>query len=357
MKTLQQWWAERSPQQQSYISLRCREWFDPTQPDGLIHSDPVDYTINDLRTSSWSDQDYKRTLINMLLAKDKATGKYKVFPEEGNTVRQEILSKMVYSHNALAIAAKMDFEHAHKVVASSFNDHKNMEVFLFHLLIETKDFDHIDWEGLIQKHLFHANCDSVCEGFNDALITMVPTDVLIKFVKVDSSIIQCWHELPINSDLFDRVMFVDEDVPNNIRKTIVTKFAKACNYEGNEIMDRYLKQLVAVNRRYLKGLRDHCNTSRLNTMYCAKKDTPICNPFDTDAVKKAEAISKKHRYSQEVREFAMIAASCDRKRVFGKRVKGCGDSAGLLALYNYDFDQIFNSMYPVDPNNPCALDA
>ena len=67
---------------------------------------------------------------------------------------------------------------------------------------------------------------------------------------------------------------------------------------------------------------------------------------DREDVTENETKDGLYRFLKKHRKLFKIAQCCVRKSIEGQNLKILKDEAGLIRLYNFDFDRIFDSLYP-----------
>lgn len=359
MKTLQQWWAERSPLEIACITEYC-PWLDIDQPSGLVHKEITNISKSEFLDEDTDNSMLTRILLEAILTKNNA-GEYRMFDNASESERQNLLlhALMCYSSSVHkeTMYKYLDTEHMLTYLDQYKVPKLGIERLLFEALIKTEDKDNIEWENLIYKSLVEEGSDLWRYHIPGNLITLIPADIIIKIAKDKSYCFYDWDELPVNSDLFDEVFFCQDGVSKQSKRFMIERLLRRAGMDdklGRKRLDEFLERVVSVNKRYLKCLNEYLDSSDFNQIYTRYK-TEI-DPATGAEVVPEQKSKRVHYYGEEIRQFAMIAASCKHHRVFGGRIKGCGDAAGLLAMYHYNFDTITDMMYPADPDNPCYFD-
>lgn len=354
--TLREYIDSLPEKSQQWLKDNCK-FIDFESKDGYRHYEPQ----ADIIETRLADQSYNRKIseseivVNMLLLRDDK-GEY-VYGNS-NTMstdeRNETVYRIVYDRHGsemlnyretyylplgyVRLAAK---EKIKRYQEDQDESNKN-KLRLVDLLLFTDDFSNIDWNTLYM--------DSYYE-MNEALLAIFPKEIAKKYLleRPDALAVD---NIPMNCDVFDELFFGEDGWTEDQKKVILRKFTDTTNSVAN-----FMERIVAVDKKYLRYIYQIiCRTrdsngpkSFSNQLYCLQK------PVDELANCKKKL---KYRYSDEYRKLFWIVRCCYLGYTNRTAVSKMKDAGSILKLYGYNFDEIFNMLYPeYAPQQAVAVEA
>lgn len=340
MKTLRQWFESLSQETQEYIADNCR-WFDITTEDYYRHNsgsiesikNVAEYVKNRLDEDKYINDDCVKPVIITCVR----TIKDKLTPEEyahllygiEDTVRPTSNVFDAMDRREILKLAKKYKDQARK--NDKWNDRGEYKYNLADFLLMVEDFDNIDFSLL--------NHDTL--SLNSATIEILGYDEMYKIAKdePDKLSFRNRNRSNIDNKVFDSLFFCEDGWTSEQKKKILNSYL----YNVSDAED-FMQRIVAVDESYLKFFCNYfiCNEPALaRYLYNQKKTDDELNALPAN-----HRIEDEYRYPKSYRKLFHIAACCARKNV-GKAMAGTiGDVACMLKMYAYDFNQVFDCMYP-----------
>lgn len=352
MTTLVEWYGKLTDEQKTHLIEY--NWFDPEKPYGVKHWGLDDVNVDELITDYGYHRSSENTRLKaLLLLSTNKDGDFCHWNDKiSYTERQEYMYRLFcqrYDCSGLDEAIfYCDSDYVKKCLDKCFNSESyrrsGTENLFLRIFATTEDFDNIDWVTCVNACSIHTLASWV--------IPMIPQDQLYNICKEKETIIE-WAEYNPDDDVFDRLFFCDEDGWTDEQKRNVIRsynnLVDTYHAQDPEKMfyrfDNFLRRFVTVNKRYL-SVFSRFNSSVCNKIYCARKSYLTGN----------ETAKQELRYGDEIRRLAMISASCSQNRVYAGRGNSMKELAGLLPLYKFNFRDIFDSIYPDNPEFPCVFD-
>lgn len=321
-----------------WIKEHCK-FIDVESKDGYRHMEPV----SDIIEQRLADNSYNRNIseeeviINTLLLRDK-NGNY-VYNDSNMSTddRNELVYKIIYDRHGsnsldyrvtyylpLGYIRLMAKEEIHRYQADAEPENRD-KLRLKHLLLFTDDFSNIDWSKLTTE-----NWINVDKG----ILGILPKDVIKQYLLQQPRAIKV-NEIPMNCDVFDELFFGEDGWTEDQKREVLREFDDSPSGVAN-----FMERIVAVDKKYLRyiyKLITRNGRTLSNELYCLQK------PADeqTKCAKKY-----KYRYSDEYRKLFWIARCCYLGYTNKTAVSKMKDAGSLLKLYGYNFDNIFDMLYP-----------
>jgi len=349
--TLREYIDSLSEKAQEWLRDNCK-FIDTESKDGYRHYEPQ----VDIIEQRLADQSYNRKIteseiiINMLLLRD-SKGNY-VYGDT-NTMstdeRNETVYKIIYDRSGsdmlnhhevyylplgyVRLAAKEKIKHYQE---DQEGDNKN-KLRLTDLLLFTDDFSNIDWNNLNMEYYY---------TIDETLLEILPKEVAKQYLLERPDALQI-DRIPMNCDVFDELFFGENGWNEDQKKTVMRNFDNSTQGVAN-----FMERIVAVDKKYLRYIYKiitRNGKTLSNELYCLQK------PADEQATCKKKL---KYRYSDEYRKLFWIARCCYLGYTNKTAVSKMKDAGSLLKLYGYNFDEIFNMLYPeYAPQQAIAVEA
>lgn len=324
MKTIEEWFQGLTEEQQQYL-INTVTGFDVNVP-GYFKFDQgfeTDKLLNfisrgNLESSGFSSINRKEVHLFLISSLNKCN--------------KELVSDSVFFDYLLN--AYYDVSHIRELlprdVYLKYLDvrHKGRtegEYVLDKLFITTKDFDNIDWSNLCP---FEYYC-------NEKLFGIMGRENAKTWLKENPAAFDINSNSPLINEIFDELFFGEDGWDEYDRDIIVRKYWGSIN-DFNKLLER----IICVDKKYYKYIYQFVErqTAVATKIYTEKKPE--------EELTGNEATEQLYRYSKEIRKLAQIAACCVRKNISKTMTGTLADVAGLMKIYNYDFDTIFACMYP-----------
>lgn len=321
-----------------WIKENCK-FIDMESKDGYRHKEPA----NDIIEQRLSDNSYSRdvseteVIINTLLLRDKK-GNY-VYNDSNMSTddRNELVYRIIYDRHGsntldhgvayylplgyIRLAAKEEIKRYQEDAEPADKDKLRLK----HLLLFTDDFSNIDWDKLSMDNWMY---------IDKGLLDILPKDIAKKYLLQQPRALRV-NEIPMNCDVFDELFFGEDGWTEDQKHAVIREFDNSLNGIAN-----FMERIVAVDKKYLRDiykLITRNGKALSNELYCLQK------PADEQA---NCAKKYKYRYADEYRKLFWIARCCYLGYTNKTAVSKMKDAGSLLKLYGYNFDNIFDMLYP-----------
>lgn len=340
MKTLRQWFESLSQETQEYIVNNCT-WFDITSEDYYKHNSgsiesiksTAEYVFNRLNEEKYINDDFVNSAIItcVKMIKDKLTPEEYIYLLHGikDTIRPNSSCFDAMDRRELLKLTKKYKDQARK--NDKWNTYYEYKYDLKDFLLMVEDFDNIDFSLLNRDTLCLDSATSEILGYNEMYNIAKDTPGKFSFRSRGRS--------NMDNKVFDSLFFCEDGWTREQKKKILHNYG----YNEEDAED-FMKRIVAVDESYLKFFCNYfiCNNPALaRRLYTQKKTEDELNALPAN-----HKIEDEYRYPKSYRKLFHIAACCARENV-GKAMAGTiGDVACMLKMYAYDFNQVFDCMYP-----------
>ena len=345
MKTFKQWFNGLSEETQKYLSQNCN-WIDKTglSEDGYRH--PVtegffeDAILNfqaEFKKDSSGDSDDVFQLGIFLSKKYKK----KLDKETYLTLLQAFCRTSYGSMNNLDyldVDEQREIvkrKHDNRVEANKTKDawNKRDEAYtVFDKLLITEDFSNIDWSDT-----------KITSNLTPEMTEILGHDKVYELVKNNPRAMD--FKRGKDYELFDELFFCKDGWTKEQKRQYIHNL----NYDFSDLED-FMRRIVAVDESYLREVGNYfiySNPALAMYMYKDKKSQE-----EIDALPAKHKQEDEYRYPKEYRKLFQIAACCARKNV-GKAMAGTiGDASCILKMYAYDFNKVFDCLYPQYAEQP-----
>ena len=340
MKTFRQWYESLSQETQEYITQNCT-WFDITTEDYYKHNsgsiETIKCTAEYVKDRLDRDRYISDDCVNPAIVTCIQMIKDKVTPEEYAYLLYGIKdATRINSSNFDAMDRRelLKLTKKYKDQArenDKWNNYGEYKYNLTDFLLMIEDFDNIDFSLL--------NHDSLT--MNAATIEILGYDEMYRIAKEEPGKFSFRSRGKSNMDnkVFDSLFFCDDGWTPEQKKKILNNYG----YNEEDAED-FMKRIVAVDESYLKFFCNYFirnNPALARHLYNQKKTED-----ELSALPANHRMEDEYRYPKSYRKLFHIAACCARENV-GKAMAGTiGDAACMLKMYAYDFNQVFDCMYP-----------
>lgn len=340
MKTFKQWFNSLSEETQKYLKEQCN-WIDSESADGYRHSDITKDCLEDsvntltarIERDEWRrDNDLDSALLYLIKAhKDELTEDEHDKLMYGLIDGNHHLANECIGYEDLRTAAKLSYK---KKCSYNLRAGRDRKVYyeLSDLLLITEDFDNIDW-SLVNK-------DDLT--MNGPIMEILGHDEVIAIAKENPARLNLRYRRErsgVNNPVFDELFFCENGWTKEQKSRIIQDYG----YNEDDVRD-FMERIVAVDESYLRfiGTFFISNNPALGMhLYKEKKSADELN-----ALPAGHKIEDEYRYPKEYRKLFQIAACCARENV-GKAMAGTlGTASGILKMYGYNFNMIFDCLYP-----------
>lgn len=314
MKTFKQWVDGLGEAARDYIEKRCSDWADFTTEDYYRKIDPNDteFLRKLIREAYGYNKADKLLLATSMLLLQKTDPNSK---EMFNTLLQ---NNNDYDNTLCAVIGRDAYREWYRKKYG-----QRLSKSIDYILLMTDDFDNIDF-----SEYDNGNLTADPEYFD-----IFGEEYMLNFLKENPRLFKP-TQLAIDDERFDKLFFGENGWTEAQKKQVIG------NYTGDVWqMDDFLERIVAVDKSYLKYVyniiyRDAAAAAKL---YTAKKDN-----YDVNTT----TVQQRFRYSKELRKLFMIAGCCARESLPKTKAGTIGDISALVKLYNFDFNSIFDCLYP-----------
>lgn len=314
MKTFKQWVDGLGEAARDYIEKRCSDWADFTTEDYYRKIDPNDteFLRKLIREAYGYNKADKLLLATSMLLLQKTDPDSK---EMFNTLLQ---NNSDYDNTLCAVIGRDAYREWYRKKYG-----QRLSKSIDYILLMTDDFDNIDF-----SEYDNGNLTADPEYFD-----IFGEEYMLNFLKENPRLFKP-TQLAIDDERFDKLFFGENGWTEAQKKQVIG------NYTGDVWqMDDFLERIVAVDKSYLKYVyniiyRDAAAAAKL---YTAKKDN-----YDVNTT----TVQQRFRYSKELRKLFMIAGCCARESLPKTKAGTIGDISALVKLYDFDFNSIFDCLYP-----------
>lgn len=340
--TLKQWFDSLSEPAQAWIESKCSAWFDKNQAD--YYKKP---------SKAGEDKD----ALKALLRNEEDLDKYSSYSSEKGLSKRYV-NLLRYLHNTYPdLVSESDLDkYIWQILECGCYDsdtwlnlsdakreagfkrcfQKWSKMSLEHYLYLIKDYSNIeiDWEEVETPALTQEVVEILGHKAAINLVYQIGNYNISKMIKTDQP-----------NDLFDEIFFCkDSKLTQRNKLEILSRVYADSSYLPTEETTRdFFKRIVAVDHAYLRFIYDIISRYPALAMklYCEKKpDSELTGN---------ETASETFRYPKELRKVFVIAHACALKRVSKVKSGICKEIAPLLKIYGYNWNEIYDAMYPEDP--------
>lgn len=347
MKTLKQYFDSLSPEAQNWIEKECCDWFDKNEPDYYKKAKATDSNkvFEDYMASFPEQVSYYSSLNRQDLVRLALDSMVNNPAISQSTIDQFVVTLV----NKFASDCNRDIhmyvsdkyrEEVFKVRHNeSYYSSDSVKLSIENYLYTVKDYDNIELNWL---QLYD----------NNDLSKTIMLDILgrknyLDIISKDST--GFVEQLPLNkmNDIFDELFFCSDKWDKTEKKRLlkiryVKGLSKGCTHSNLCLVEDFMQRIVAVDHKYLRYLYNIIEElpSLANEIYDQKKpDVELTGN---------ESIPQTYRYSKDIRKLAKIAHACARKSVSKANSAFLKEISPLLRIYGYNFNDIYDALYPED---------
>lgn len=334
--TFKEWYDKKSDDTQKYITERCG-WVNPFNKTGYMAKHTFD-TVQDVLNEENSGYNEVKHIFGLaLLLKNGGTVE--------DAIKYVIKNCGSIPHGALVL---FDIEDRKKI-ARAMVKHDLEENPHHRISFSTWLFIQEDYSNL-------TDIDKLDDGLclTPSILEIFGDEAAIEYAKnnVNAADIRCFPKDGSNNVLFDRLFFGEngwnDEQKNKVIHTMAISRGFNSYFNANDDVlrevEHFIKNVCSVDKKYLKYLYQIIkeNPSLATKLYEEKKpDTELSGNEPTDMT---------YRYPVWLRKLFLLMGCCARKtisKVNAGKLKNEG--IALLRLYNYDFDQFFESYLAQSP--------
>lgn len=342
MKTLKQWYDSLSEPTQAWIDRNCSAWFDKNQadyyrkPSTKIDEKGLNWYLN----SPWetTDSDYSNSAE--LTSRYAKILRY-LADNHPDIVSQEAADKAILDVIKTNLSQKRSWLYlsdANKKAGFALaygKAYSNDKLELHNYLYLIDDFDNIniDLERCIKPSLTAEVIEII--GMDNArkIAETMDTYDLRQAVK--------WGK---DNALIDELLFCEaSNLTQAKKRELIAKIYWDNSYLPTEdsVAD-FFKRIVAVDHSYLRYFINivHQYPAIAMKLYTQKKPA--------EELTGNESIAETFRYNKELRKLFVIAHMCQLKNMTKNKASIAKEVAPLLKIYGYNWNEIYDAMYPED---------
>lgn len=340
MKTLKQWYDSLSESTQHWIDYNCKSWFDKSQadyyrkPSTKINENGLDWYLN----SPWNtiDSDYSNT--TELVKRYVKTMKYLA---DTNVIKRESADNAILAVIKSNISQKRSWLYLSDenkrigFILAYGKPYYNNKLELYNYLYLIDDFDNIniDLEKCIRPTLTKEVIEIIGMDSARKIAETMETYDLLQAVK--------WGK---DNALIDELLFCEASNLTQAKKhDLIAKIYWDNRHLPNEdsVAD-FFKRIVAVDHSYLRYFINivHHYPAIAMKVYTQKKPA--------EELTGNESVAETFRYSKELRKLFVIAHMCELKNMTKNKASIAKEVAPLLKIYGYNWNEIYDAMYPED---------
>ena len=338
MKTLKQWYTELSDPAKKWIKKNCSAWFDENESDCYrkIHKQTPDEAIESIllnmpdRCSYFGSDDRERVIDMALRALyscgasnvDKLLDKMKkvyneYLPENFHIYydksKQEEIFKELHGRNTYYDDTETKFYLSDYLY--SIKDFSNIEIDFSKIRLQSQDSEPVVEEIIGRENFKH-----------------IINENLLNFVE------NIRRREP--NQMFDELFFCENGWNDEQKRKVLRH--RYCKNDDLTMIEDFFERIVSVDHSYLRFIYNiiSSNTSLAMKIYNQKKPE-----FE---LKGNETIPQLYRYPKEIRKLVRIAHVCALENVSKVNAGYFKEIAPLIKIYGYNFNDIYNALYPED---------
>ena len=337
MKTFKQWFNSLSDGTQAYLINECK-WIDTTSKDYYKHPNDFDSQLltqslvikSKIEKDRYIDNDDNDEAYVLMLKKFQD----KLAPDVYKYLMHAWIDRNTYSATDKVDAFDLR-EYYKEYAVKKQAQYPVGRIFRYPLqqyLLVLEDFSNIDW----------SLCKTEDIAFNGATMEILGHDEVVRLAKENPQrldLSSSCNKQEINNPVFDELFFCKDGWTKEQKRRVIE------NYRMNEDdVEDFMKRIVAVDESYLRYVGTYFidNYPALGMHLYKQKKTED----ELNALPPGHKIEDEYRYPKSYRKLFQIAACCARENV-GKAMAGTiGDASGILKMYGYNFNMIFDCLYP-----------
>ena len=345
MKTFRQWFDNLSPVKQRYLRENC-SWIDVDSKDRYNHpsKEKLDAKFNEsvLEMVAQSSRDRYYSSNNAL--ESAALAFFQLHKDLLNEDAYKAIIKAATNNgtdrdinqyvDAFELREIVKVKHEERLAYNKTHnewDQKNALYSLSEKLLITEDFSAFDWTDTDVRDRY----------LDSKMMEILGHDEVIRRAKENPRAVDSFRnrEKEIHNPVFDELFFCEDGWTKEQKQQVINSYG--C---GVHDVEDFIARIVAVDESYLRYIGTYfirnCPALGMH-LYKQKKSQE-----EIDALPLKHRQEDEYRYSKSYRKLFQIAACCARENV-GKAMAGTiGDISGILKMYSYNFNQIFDCLYP-----------
>ena len=342
MKTLKQWYDSLSEPTQLWIENNCSAWFDKNQAD--YYKKPVDVkdkeALHSLLKSKegfekYTDNANTRTIANKYVALLRY-----LTETQPDLMPESLVDECVYQVLNVGINRNgtwlhMSDKNKNQAFKCCYQRYDKMS--LANALYLVKDYDNLkfDWEEVEEPYLTSEIVEIIGIDAATELAYDMGTYNLSKMIQMGRE-----------NKLFDSLFFCENSklTQSNKMEILRQAYTNGSHLPDENMMQDFFKRIVAVDHSYLRFIYTIIKSYPALAMKLYQQKKPA------DELTGNESVAETFRYNKELRKLFVIAHACALKRISKVKSGIVKEVAPLLKIYGYNWDEIYNAMYPEDPS-------
>ena len=340
MTTLKQWYDSLSETAQKWVDVNCSTWFDKSQVD--YYRKAPEYALDEksfkeMLKVSMNERNSESSQMKMVSTRFAATLYYL------NQKHPELISAETKDNRILEILEN-SYLRSQELFLYVTDKEKRIEAFdkIF------RRYSNYTFENYLYLMRDYSNIILDTDMCSIPKMTEPVIEILgkeqVKKLLNDTDIGATTKMVDTGKEnaLFDEMFFCDEDM-TQYRKKLILNELYCHNYHMPELQDiqDFFKRIVAVDHSYLRFIYKIIDKYPSLAMKLYNEKKP-------DDEIEGNSVSGQFRYSPEIRRMFIIAHMCTLKRVTKTKASIAKEVAPLLKIYGYNFDTIYDALYPDD---------
>ena len=335
MKTLKEWYDSLSTSAQAWIESNCSAWFDKNQAD--YYKKPLEF--KDDKELYEFLKDTERIDTGVVLREQALAEHYAIALRASNNIPDDVADDAMLKFQSVSKVFWLYIKDEGKRIKAFKYAYKNYDnsLPLRCYLYTIKDFGNmqIDWNMCEAPSLTAEVIEII--GINEAKKVLEKNNtseyIVSRMVRPGKPNI-----------LFDEVFFCKDSALNFNKKVDILDrlYASYNNTPNEELVEDFFRRIVAVDHgclRFLIRIVQKYPAIAMKLYEQKKPDTELTG---------TEIMGEQYRYPKELRKLFIIAHACALKRVSKVKCTMIKDVAPLLKLYAYNWDDIYDALYPED---------
>lgn len=331
MKTFKEWFDGLSERTQAVIIDNC-DWVDMNEPDYRKKAHPikeVDVLLKKLMWNYSSESNFFRS-VSLSALREFTLEFIRTVGDKG-LLPVSTVDKIVKDYTETDCSGRwVDIKDSilrEKAFDEQYRGSWSRMYNFWAYLATVKDFDNITWE----------NCDLSRHNLTVERMEILGKEKAKEVLKENPALMCNPNELPLDCEIFDELWFGEDGWTNTQKHAIMRKYSP-----NMEHFKDFIQRIVAVDHGYLRWMQYFIEQSSAfaTDIYSERKPE--------EEITSTTGVQGKFRFNKDIRQLAHVCACCERKRVGKAMQANLGISGSLLKLYGFNFNEIYNALFPED---------